>query len=430
MVMLGFARARSFLLILSGATAVCNFLLGSYMEEAQFAGKIVHQIVHFLKAKQTFPPVVHETIDDWGEPLPYQQVTEDKKVIWGYWKQGKDQLPGLCQLAVRSWKVHHPDWKIIILDDTNYQQYVSSEDVPSTFFHLKTQHRSDIVRLAVMRRYGGLYLDASYILFKNMDQLWDLAEQNGNFYITAPLSLPMNSRQAPMAFPNNAFLLTTQPQNPVLVAWHQKSLEFLETPVYTMDLIKQHPTMSRVSHLIGDPAFGPVAGLAPYVCNLWTMADTLYYEPSVRSYVAQHVFVLPTLMWTFDFVMVDLQSVPISQVPYKVYTSESWVAWLGRIPNALSFIFGDSQDVITKLEPVGNAMKASSDLSVWWNEPIEFILGLKSSMGRAYRYAVDIRRPNRPANLEGIYPVVPFGDDMGGTLQLQSQQQDGKTAQA
>ena len=407
------ARSRSFLtlLILSGTVAVSNFLLGCYLEELQFAGKIVNQIVHFLHAKQTFPVVVHEEIDDWGEPLSYEQVTEHKKVLWGYWNQGKDNLPGLCQLAVRSWRVHHPDWKIIILDETNYQQYVSSEDVPSTFFHLKTQHRSDIVRLAVMRRYGGLYLDASYILFKNMDELWDLAEQNGYFYITAPLSLPVDSREAPLAFPNNAFLLTTQPQNPVLVAWHQKSLEFLETPVYTMDAIKKHPTMSRISHLIGDPAFGPVAGLAPYVCNLWTMADTIYYEASVRAYVAQHVFVLPTLMWTFDFVMVNLNSVPIQQVPYKVYTSESWAAWLTRIPNALSFYFGDSQDVITKLEPVGNAMKASSDLSVWWDKPIEFHLGLKSNMGRVFRYAVDAQRPNRPANLEGIYPVLPFGDD-------------------
>jgi len=50
------------------------------------------------------------------------------KVIWGYWHQGINNLPGFCQMAVESWRLHHPDWNVIILSQENYKDFVRASN--------------------------------------------------------------------------------------------------------------------------------------------------------------------------------------------------------------------------------------------------------------------------------------------------------------
>ena len=112
--------------------------------------------------------------EPWPRPptvLPYD------KIMWAFWDKGEgdDNVPQYCQQAVQSWKARNPSWKIIILSDHNYKQYVAMEDLPSTFRSLQVEHRSDFVRMSVLKRYGGLYLDITYLLFKGMDDLWKQA---------------------------------------------------------------------------------------------------------------------------------------------------------------------------------------------------------------------------------------------------------------
>jgi Capsular polysaccharide synthesis protein len=303
---------RFALAFLSSMVALINLLVGVYIDELQFAFTTIQKVRSFITTKQTFPALHHESLlGRWPEPPTTRRLAlgNDRKTIWGYWHQGEDQLPGFCQLAVESWRVHHPDWNIVILSLDNFHHYVSPSDLPSTFYSLKIQHQSDMVRLAVMRRYGGLYLDASYVLFRSMNDLWDEAERTNSLYLTAPLSIPydghhdeVTGEQIYLPIPNNAFLLMPHAHNPVFATWLQKSRAYLENPSYTMADMKHHPGMARVAPFIGHDAFGPLKNMAPYICNLWTLTDVLYYETDLADYVADHVYVLPTLMWTFDFV--------------------------------------------------------------------------------------------------------------------------------
>lgn len=385
-----------------------------YREEVKFWFSVLGRFRNLLVAKKKYPPVVHEVIQPWAEPKSREELFGDKRIIWGYWAQGEGQLPGMCQIAVQSWRVHHPGWEVVILSEDNYKQYVSHKDLPNTFNHLKMQHRSDVVRLAVLRRYGGLYLDASYVLFHSMDELWDRSTKSGDFFLTAPVLIPCDGRPEPLLYPNNAFLLAAMPENPVIVTFQKKLLDYMENPAYNKEEMRAHPLMSRVKEFIGHSAFGPAKDIAPYFCNLFLLFDTLYFDSEVRSYVKEHVFILPTLMWTFDFYMIYLSRVPVEEAPSWIAFLECWSVWFGRIPYTMPFVFKTrtTQKLLEdKLEVLMNAVKISSDLYPWWDLPIEFHLSQPNMLSRLWRRAVDTTKKVTPANLDGICHLVPFDED-------------------
>lgn len=389
--------------------AAFGFLLFQYGEQIRCVGRLIGKVYTFILLKKTFPPVQSEEINRWDEPTAsrHEALGNDKKVLWGYWHQGEANLPGFCQLAIESWKVHHPDWNVIILSEANFRHFVSPDDLPSTFFSLKVQHQSDLVRLAVLKRYGGIYLDVSYVLFRALDDIWNQAESSDLLYLTSPMSIP-SENDTLVPIPNNALLIAPNANNPVLSKWQTVMLEYLENPSYEINAMTQHPLMQRIAQFIGHDAFGPFKVHAPYCCNLWTLADTLYFEPSVADYVRHHVYFLPTLQWTVDVIMVDLITTKPKEISSKHVVSFRWCDLLAKIPSALRVYFRQEAEVVDRLRPYGFAMKVSSDLAMYWEEPVEFHASLKSNFGLMMKEAIAPPGPITQATTEGAYLATPF----------------------
>lgn len=85
-------------------------------------------------------------------------------VIWIFWYQGMDEAPELIKKCYQSIKNNLNDYKIIILDKNNYMNYV---DIPAFIIKkfekkiISITHFSDILRTAILVKYGGLWLDAT-----------------------------------------------------------------------------------------------------------------------------------------------------------------------------------------------------------------------------------------------------------------------------
>ena len=107
--------------------------------------------------------------------------------------------------------------------------YVNADELPSTFNSLKVQHRSDVVRVAVLLRYGGIYLDVSTVCMKGFDDIFEKPEGGPNLLITAPVYGTFKADPT-LAWPNNAFLVAREPGDLVLAEWHQRMLKYLEAP--------------------------------------------------------------------------------------------------------------------------------------------------------------------------------------------------------
>eukprot|EP00964_Phaeocystis_antarctica_P081945 scaffold51320_cov69-Phaeocystis_antarctica.AAC.1 len=122
------------------------------------------------------------------------KVRPGDKVIWGYWHSGRAALPGFCEFCVRTWEARNPAWKVVVIDEASLGEYLEAADLPSTFGSLKVQHQSDIVRIAVLRRFGGVYLDVSTVCLQGLDDVFEVTQRR------PPAPRPSNKRPAKPAW--------------------------------------------------------------------------------------------------------------------------------------------------------------------------------------------------------------------------------------
>ncbi|MFN1620004.1 capsular polysaccharide synthesis protein [Vibrio rotiferianus] len=80
-----------------------------------------------------------------------------RKTIWIFWYQGIDNAPTIVRKCVDSWVLKNPDWSVVILEKENLSKYIDDDFHPL----LSIAHRSDLIRLSLLEKYGGLWVDAT-----------------------------------------------------------------------------------------------------------------------------------------------------------------------------------------------------------------------------------------------------------------------------
>ena len=93
----------------------------------------------------------------------------DEKIVWQYWGQGvsQEQLPEPVKLYFRSVDKFCGNYKIIRLDDSNIQEYLNLPEFvwyKKRSFGFKPAFFADLLRLALLDVYGGIWLDATIYL--------------------------------------------------------------------------------------------------------------------------------------------------------------------------------------------------------------------------------------------------------------------------
>lgn len=105
----------------------------------------------------------------------------DQKIIWQYWGQGCDQkeLPDIVKLCFKSVDKYCKDYKIIRLDDDNLKDYIEFPDFiweKRKNPQFKHAFFADLLRLALLAIYGGVWIDATIMLTAPLDS--NMAEQD------------------------------------------------------------------------------------------------------------------------------------------------------------------------------------------------------------------------------------------------------------
>lgn len=89
------------------------------------------------------------------------------KLIWMYW-DGCEQ-PKIVKLCIKQCQFYNPSYKINVLNSSNLEQFVSKRIIDLSKILGLQQHKADLIRLAVLYSYGGIWLDASIIVRKSFD---------------------------------------------------------------------------------------------------------------------------------------------------------------------------------------------------------------------------------------------------------------------
>ena len=135
------------------------FILSSITTNNSFI-KTDKKALDFLRRKYT----------SFMNSLPYYNHTyiTNKTIFW-CWFQGFDTIPKLALAGLNSIKQNLKDYNIIILNETNINEYV---DIPRYIMYkykkgmFTPTHFSDILRLELLNKYGGTWIDASVLITK------------------------------------------------------------------------------------------------------------------------------------------------------------------------------------------------------------------------------------------------------------------------
>lgn len=93
------------------------------------------------------------------------------KNIYILWFQGFSNSPDIIKKCVESCKYYNSDWNIILLDNNNLHNYVELDAyIDISKKKIKLCHISDIIRLILLQKYGGLWMDSTLFCNKPLNE--------------------------------------------------------------------------------------------------------------------------------------------------------------------------------------------------------------------------------------------------------------------
>lgn len=124
----------------------------------EYIGTYLHNKYSQLIDKKNIYPICENTIN---------------KIIWVFWWQGKDNMPIIVQKCYESILRYANGAKVILITKDNYAQYL---ELPTIMTYKLNKgiichaHFSDIYRVCLLEKYGGLWLDATIFVTSPIDQ--------------------------------------------------------------------------------------------------------------------------------------------------------------------------------------------------------------------------------------------------------------------
>jgi hypothetical protein len=101
------------------------------------------------------------------------------RIVWSYW-HCKD-LPPVVAACVANWRRHAPGYTIRMLHRDTALAELGGQPLPQAFDTWPAYRQADWLRVALVGRYGGLWLDASLFLTRSPEWLLALATRKRGF---------------------------------------------------------------------------------------------------------------------------------------------------------------------------------------------------------------------------------------------------------
>ena len=147
-------------------------------------------------------------------PVPHPErgrATRLPRRIWIYWEQGWSEAPPLVMACRKSWQDCNPDWELVSLDAHNVGDWLHPESLHSRRTMSRT-HRSNLVRLNLLAREGGVWADATTYCSTPLTD-WLPALMPGGFFA---FSRPWRDRLL------SSWFLAAEPQHPLVLGWLER----------------------------------------------------------------------------------------------------------------------------------------------------------------------------------------------------------------
>ena len=97
----------------------------------------------------------------------HKPIEPKEKIIWTCWLQGEENAPLIVKRCLASMRQNAYGYKVIVLDKQSIPKYVTVPDYIESKHQtgiIPHAHYSDIVRLMLLQKYGGVWIDSTIFL--------------------------------------------------------------------------------------------------------------------------------------------------------------------------------------------------------------------------------------------------------------------------
>jgi hypothetical protein len=143
------------------------------------------------------------------------------KRIYILWFQDFINAPDVIKKCLKSWIHYNPSWEIIQLNRSNIHEYIDLKHYLVDFFDKKIMQipaLSDIIRIKLLKKYGGLWVDATTYCNRSLDEWLPNMINEGFFAFDKPGADRMIS----------SWFIYASEDNYIVDLCHKKTVEFWE----------------------------------------------------------------------------------------------------------------------------------------------------------------------------------------------------------
>ena len=194
------------------------------------------------------------------------------KTIWILWLQGWDKAPWLQQRIAESWIKNNPDWTVKLIDEEQVRTLVS--DIEYMYDASKTitpQAKSDIIRLSLLKNYGGVWADSTMLCMQPLNNWYLKAMKPAGFwmYHGDGAGLPIEEGVA-------SWFILAEPNHKLICAWKK------ECDTYW------HSRTNADKYLWMDLLFNKIIYNDIYLFDLWLLVPFLNCEDEGQPHCLLH----------------------------------------------------------------------------------------------------------------------------------------------
>ncbi|WP_460081851.1 capsular polysaccharide synthesis protein [Roseibium sp. LAB1] len=136
------------------------------------------------------------------------------KTIYIFWDTGIDIAPEICKFCAESWKLHNPNWKVIILNKDIAENILPRSAFPPD---MAVSHYSDLLRIKLLATHGGVWVDSTCLCTKPLDDWLPMVFAQTEFFA---FHRPGEDREV------SSWFLAASPGAIIPQVWLKNSLAF------------------------------------------------------------------------------------------------------------------------------------------------------------------------------------------------------------
>ena len=154
-------------------------------------------------------------------------------MIWSLWLQGWQDAPPVAVACLRTWRVMNPGWQVHALDQDSLTGYLPPDFISKLrVAEKKPAAVSDRIRIELLHRYGGVWVDATAMCMRPLDEWLPLSMQSGFFAFCKPVPERMVA----------SWFLASEKGSYIVERWRKATWDYWEERLEEHDYFWFQPT--------------------------------------------------------------------------------------------------------------------------------------------------------------------------------------------